>query len=97
MNMQNLMAQAQRMQKELEKVNNEIENSEFEGNSGVVKVTVTGKNVVTKVCVEDETVLKDKEMLEDMIMVAVNDALSKISKLKNEKLGKYTGGLGGLF
>ncbi len=97
MNMQNLMAQAQKMQKELERVNSEIENSEFEGTSGAVKVTITGKMQVVKVEIVDDSALSDKEMLEDMIMVAMNDACAKISKMKSDKLGKYTGGLGGLF
>ena len=97
MNMQNLMAQAQKVQRELEKVNAEIESTTFEGESGAVKAYVTGKMQVTKVEIKDESVLSDKEMLEDMIMLSINDALNKISKMKEEKLGKYTGGLGGLF
>ena len=97
MNMQNLMAQAQRVQKELERANNEIENTLFEGVSGAVKVTISGKNEVKSVSIIDEGVLSDKEMLEDMILIAVNDGLKKIAKMKDEKMGKYTGGLGGLF
>ncbi len=97
MNMQNLMAQAQKVQKELERVNAEIENTTFEGTSGAVKTFVTGKLQVTKVEILDQSALSDKEMLEDMIMVSFNDALGKISKMKSEKLGKYTGGLGGIF
>lgn len=97
MNIQNLMAQAQRVQKDLERANNEIENTIFDGVSGAVKVTVSGKNEVKSVSITDESILSDKEMLEDMILIAVNDALKKISKMKEEKMGKYTGGLGGLF
>lgn len=97
MNIQNLMAQAQRVQKDLERANNEIENTVFEGVSGVVKVTISGKNEVKSVVITDDSVLSDKEMLEDMILIAVNDGLKKISKMKEEKMGKYTGGLGGLF
>lgn len=97
MNMQSLMAQAQKVQKELEKANYEIENSTFEGLSGAVKVTLTGKSKVEKVEIVDEEVLKDKEMLEDMIMVAINDALSKLMTTKEQKMGKYTSGFGGLF
>lgn len=97
MNMQNLMAQAQKVQKELEKANNEIENSTFEGTSGAVKVTLTGKNKVEKVEIVDEDVLNDKEMLEDMVMVAINDALNKLMTTKEQKMGKYTSGFGGLF
>lgn len=97
MNIQNLMAQAQKVQRELEKTNKEIESTVFEGASGAVKVTLTGDVILKKVEIIDESILQDKEMLEDMILLAVNDGLSKISKMKDEKLGKYTGGLGGLF
>lgn len=97
MNIQNLMAQAQRVQKDLERANNEIENTVFEGVSGAVKVTISGKYEVKSVVITDDSVLSDKEMLEDMILIAVNDGLKKISKMKEEKMGKYTGGLGGLF
>jgi len=97
MNIQNLMAQAQRVQKELERANNEIKNTSFEGNNGAVKVILSGKNEITSVEILDDSVLSDKEMLQDMIMLAVNDGLSKIAKMKQDKLGKYTGGLGGLF
>ncbi len=97
MNMQNLMAQAQKVQRELEKVTKEIEESTFEGQSGAIKITMKGNMVVNKVEVIDTNALSDKELLEDMVMVAMNDALNKIAKVKEEKLGKYTGGLGGLF
>lgn len=97
MNVQNLMAQAQKVQRDLEKANAEVEASIFEGKNGAVKVEMTGKNEVTKVEIEDDSILNNKELLQDMIMLATNDALNKISKLKEEKLGKYTGGLGGLF
>jgi len=97
MNIQSLMAEANKVQKELTKINEEIENSLFNGESGVIKVMVNGKNEVLKIDITDSTVLSDKEVLEDMIMLAVNDALSKVSKIKQEKLGKYTGGMGGLF
>ena len=97
MNMQNLMAQAQRVQKELEKANKEIEESTFAGESGAVKVEVTGKNVITKLEILDDSILTEKDLLQDMIMVAINNAFEKVAKMKEEKLGKYTGGLGGLF
>lgn len=97
MNMQNLMAQAQKVQRDLEKANQEIESTTFIGSSGVVDATINGKYEVTKIDIKDSNVLSDKEMLEDMIMVALNDAFSKLTKMKEEKLSKYTGGLGGLF
>lgn len=95
MNIQNIMAQAQKMQKELEKITKEIENTEFEGNSGVVKVVMRGDYVVLSIAINDQ--VDDNDMLSDMILVATNEALSKIKKIKNEKLGKYTNGVGGLF
>ena len=97
MNMQSLMAQAQKVQRELEKANNEIESSTFVGENEAVRVEVTGKNVVCKVEIIDDQLLSDKEWLQDMIVVATNKALEQIAKMKSEKLGKYTGGLGGLF
>ena len=97
MNMQNLIAQAQKLKKELEKTNEEIENSTYHGKSGAVEVELSGRMQITKVQITDSTVLNDKEMLEDMIMVAVNEALLAVAKVKEEKLGKYAGGLGGLF
>ena len=97
MNMQNLMAQAQRVQRELESANKEIESTTFIGESGAVKVEVTGKNVVTKIDILDDSILSDKDLLQDMLSVAINNAFEKIAKMKEEKLGKYTGGLGGLF
>ena len=97
MNIQSLMAEANKVQKELTKINGEIENSLFNGESGVIKVMVNGKNEDLKIDITDSSVLSDKEVLEDMIMLAVNDALSKVSQIKQETLGKYTGGMGGLF
>ena len=97
MNMQNLMAEAQKMQKELERINKDIESSVFEGISGAVKVMISGKNEVIKIEIIDSRILNEKETLEDMIMLAVNDALKKLNKTKEEKLDKYTGGMRGLF
>ncbi len=97
MNMQSIMAQAQRLQKELEKANNEIESSTFTGESGAVKIELSGKNEINKIEITDDSVLEDKEMLEDMIKVAFNNALDSLNKTKKSKLGKYTNGMGGLF
>lgn len=96
MNMQNLMSQAKKLQNDMEKITKEIEEMKFIGESGAVKVEVFGKNIVDKITINDESVLNDKEMLEDMVLIAINDALDKIKKIKNEKLGKFTGGFGGI-
>ena len=85
------------VQKELEKANAEIEASTYEGKSGAVTAVITGESIVEKVTITDDSVLTDKELLEDMIVLALNDAFLKLAEDKNEKLGKYTGGLGGLF
>ncbi len=97
MNMQNLMAQAKKIQGDMERINKEIENSIFYGENGIVKVEMSGKNVVTKISISDKEAVNEIEMLEDMILLAVNDALGNLNKAKQEKLGKYTGGMGGIF
>ena len=57
----------------------------------------TGNNKITKIEIKNEDVLEDAEMLSDIVLVAVNNVLDQIKKDKENKLGKYTGGLGGLF
>jgi len=93
MNIQKIMAEAQKMQANLQKLNKEIEDTIFEGNSGLVHVEMNGKREITKVTIDE---VEDKEVLEDMIQLAVNDAVKKIEKVRDEKLGKYTNGMGGL-
>lgn len=97
MNMQSLMAQAQKMQKDLKIATDELESTVFTGENAVVRIELNGKYEVTKVNILDDSVLEDKEMLEDMLLLAMNDALKTVSKTKEEKLGKLTGGMGGLF
>ena len=93
MNIQNIMAQAKKMQSDLQKMTKEIEQTIFEGNNGLVHIKMNGKRQITEVVLDD---VEEKEMLEDMILLAVNDAVSKIEKVRDEKLGKYTNGMGGL-
>ena len=97
MNMQNLMAQARKLQNDIERVTKEIEDTTYVGENSGIKVQILGSNKVTKIEIINDEVLLDKELLEDMILLAVNDALDKIKKDKEEKLGKYTKGLPGLF
>ncbi len=97
MNMQNLMAQAQRLQKDIERITKEIEEKTFIGENSGVKVEVLGSNKVTKIEVLNDEVLEEKELFEDMLILAINEALNKIKKEKDERLGKFTNGLGGLF
>ena len=99
MNMQAMLKQAQNMQKQMMNEQEKISNSTFYGENGLVKVTMKGTKRIEKVEIQkdDDFSKDDLEMLEDMIMVAVNDALSQIDKETEEKLGKYTKGLPGLF
>lgn len=90
MNMQNLMMQAKKMQRDIEKSQSELESKIYEGKSQLVTVSVSGKNKLVSVKIDmDEITSDDKEVIEDMILVAVNDALSKKEADKQEKLGKY--------
>ncbi len=97
-NMNNLMKQAQRMQRQMEESQKELENAEFTAaaGGGAVEVTVTGKKEVTKVKINPDAVdPEDVEMLEDVIMAAVNEALRKAEEAGAANMAKLTGGLGG--
>ena len=97
MNMQSLMAQAKKLQNDIERVTKEIDETTFVGENSGIKVEILGSNKITKLEVLNDEVLTDKELLEDMILLAVNDGLEKIKKEKETKLGRYTNGLGGIF
>ena len=98
MNMQALMREAQKMQKELQKTQTELESKTYEGSSSLVNVVVNGKKelVSIKINTEDGIEKDEIELLEDMVLVAVNDALKKADDDKNKKLSKYGQGLSGL-
>ena len=98
MNMQALMKQAQNLQKDMLKVQEEIEKTEFIGESSFVKIKVNGKKEILSVTIErkDELEKEDLEILEDMIMIATNNALKKVDELKEQKMSKF-GNLPGLF
>ena len=91
MNMQQLMQQAQRMQIEITKKKEEIDNETFEGKSEWVSITFNGKREILSFKITKDGVIDedDKEMLEDMIMLAIKDAFSKIDKETESKLGQY--------
>ena len=98
-NMNNLMKQAQRMQRQMEEQQKELETKEFTATAGggAVEVTVTGKREVTKVKLAEEVVDPDDiEMLEDLIMAAVNEALRQVDEANTSAMSKLTGGLGGM-
>lgn len=89
MDLQKLLAQAQSAQQKLLKIQDELESKEYIGESqnGKVKVTLTGNLVVQNVEVSEELLEKEyKEMLEDLLMIAVNNALKEAVNEKNEKL-----------
>lgn len=99
-NMSNLMKQAQRMQRQMEEGQKELEAKEFSAKAGggAVEVTVSGKKEVLKVQLSQEVVDPDDiEMLQDLIMAATNEALRMADEANNELMGKMTGGLGGGF
>ena len=101
-NMNNMIKQAQKMQQDMLKMQEELETAEFEATSGggAVTVTVSGKKEITAIKLRPEVVDPDDvEMLEDLILVAVNDAMKKVDGANSEKLGKLTGGMSipGLF
>ena len=97
MNIQAMMQQARKLQKDLEKTTAEIEGTTFKYENENILVEALGNNKITKVQVKNDVILEDKEMLEDIMLVAINDVLEQIKKEKDNKLGKYTNGLGGLF
>lgn len=97
MNIQAMMAQARKLQKDLEKTTKEIESKTFTYENDNILVEALGNNKITKISIKNDDILEDKEMLEDIMLVAINDVLDKIKKEKEDKLGKYTNGLGGLF
>ena len=101
-NMNNLMKQAQAMQKKMEDMQKETEASEFEATAGggAISVRVNGKKEVLSISIKPEVVDPDDvEMLEDLVMGAVNEALRKAEEETANKMGKITGGLNipGLF
>lgn len=98
MNMQAMLKQAQALQKDLMKVKDEIDNTEFVGESSLVKVTLMGTRKAVKVEINSDTSLEkdDLEVLEDMIVVAINDANKKIDEVTEKKTGKF-GNIPGLF
>lgn len=98
MNMQSLMAQAQKMQRDIQKKQEEINNTEFEGKSEGFKVLLNGKKEILSLEI-DRNVIKDAEdfdALEDMIKIAFTDAYKKIDKETESKLGAFAKGLNGL-
>jgi len=94
-NINNLMKQAQAMQANMQKAQAEIATIEVIGESGggMVKITMTGKHEVKRVQIEPSVVGEDREMLEDLIAAATNDAVHKVEARVQEKMSSLTAGL----
>ena len=96
MNMQAMLRQAQKLQSEMIKEKKAIDETLFEGVSALVTVKAYGNRKIESVEIKDEA-MEDKEMLQDMLLIAFNDLIEKIDKKTEEKMGKYTNGMSGLF
>ena len=97
-NMNNLMKRAQRMQRQMEEGQKELETKEFTASAGggAVEVTVSGKKEVLRVKLTEEVLdPEDIEMLQDLIIAATNEALKQADEANEALMGKMTGGLGG--
>ena len=94
--MGNLMNQAQKMQEQMAKAQEELASAEVTGESGagLVKVTMTGRHDVKRVDLDDSIMEEDKELLEDLLAAAVNDAVRKIEQNNQEHMSKMTAGMG---
>ncbi len=90
-----LMKQAQQMQANMKKAQEELATIEVEGQagSGMVKVTMTCAHEVRRVRLDDKVVGDDKEMLEDLIVAAMNDAMKQAAAVSQQKMGGFTAGL----
>ena len=96
-NMSKLLKQAQQMQKQIESVQNELADLiiEAESGGGMVSVKVNGKQELLDISIDEEAIAEGKEMLEDLIISAVNKALSKSQTDSQEKMNTVTGGMMG--
>ncbi|MFT4728436.1 MAG: DNA-binding YbaB/EbfC family protein [Granulosicoccus sp.] len=90
-----LMKQAQKMQEDMQRAQEEIANLEIEGQSGggLVKVVMNGQHELRKVSIDDSLVGDDKDMLEDLVAAAVNDAAHKLAEVSKSKLSGLTSGM----
>ena len=97
MNMQAMLKQAQALQKDMMKAKEEIDNTLFTGSNSFVTVKVNGKKKVLDIKIDTDSVDKDDiEMLQDILMVALNNAFSEVDKVTEQKMSKYAN-IPGLF
>ena len=93
-----MMKQAKKLQNDILKENSQIDDKIFEGKSSFVTVKVKGTKEVVEIKIDAENLEKDDiEMLQDMILVAINDANHQVDEETEQKMGKYTKGMPGLF
>ncbi|NOT11370.1 MAG: YbaB/EbfC family nucleoid-associated protein [Methylococcaceae bacterium] len=91
----NIMQQAQKMQDDFKRAQEELANMQVLGESGggLVTIVMTGKREARKVTIDSSLVGEDKDMLEDLVAAAINDAVNKVAKMKKEKMSSITAGL----
>ncbi|MDD4187915.1 MAG: YbaB/EbfC family nucleoid-associated protein [Bacilli bacterium] len=98
MNMQNLMAQAKKMKKDIEKKQEELNNQEFFAQTELVSITMFGNKKIKSLKIDKDKItdFDDLEALEDMFSIVLNDVLKQIDDETNSKMGMYGSGLNGL-
>ena len=91
----NMLQQAQKMQEDMKKAQEELANMQVIGQSGggLVSIVMSGKREARKVSIDPSLLGEDRDMLEDLIAAAINDAVSKVGKIKKEKMAALTSGL----
>jgi DNA-binding YbaB/EbfC family protein len=91
----NLMKQAQQMQADMQKAQEELASMEVTGQSGggLVKITMTGKHEVRRVVIDDSLLADDKDMLEDLVAAAINDAVHKVEATTQERMAGLASGM----
>lgn len=91
-----MMKQAQQMQQNMQKAQAELATVEVEGQagSGMVKVTMTCAHEVRRISLDDSLLADDKEMLEDLIVLAINDAMKKVEATTQQRMSGFTSGMG---
>lgn len=91
----NMLQQAQKMQEDFKRVQEEIAGLEVTGEAGggLVTIVMTGKREARKVHIDSSLVGEDKDMLEDLVAAAINDAVGKVAKMKKEKMAQLTAGI----
>ena len=96
MNIGDLMKQAQQMQSNMQKMQEDLAQAEVKGEAGagLVSVVMTGRHDVKRVHIDDSLMSEDKEMLEDLLAAAVNDAVRKVETQNRDQMAKMTSGMG---